>query len=813
MILAGVQTYRLARDVLQQLEALSVTSADNIQWNLIQSEVEFIQLQLVIAEAESTLAQNLAEVRQRFDIFYSRVDTFHKSPVYTRYLRTSGAVGHLERTQSFLDRWVPVIDGPDAQLVAAGSRMRKELKELRPDVRAFVLLAMRTHAVQSDTRRDRVFDTLASLGLSALGLVATLFAGVIVLWRMYRRLGGISRYSEEVRGRLEAIITSSLDPILVIRNDGKIEEFNQSATGLFGGGDRQLKGRQVARIFSYPKNIGSNPVTFAALREAAENTEENRVQLLGKRGDGTTFPAELSLSAVSNRQENFLVAFVRDISDRLRNENDLREARDEALAGEKAKSNLLTVMSHEMRTPLNGVLGALDILESQGLRPEQVRFVDAIRVSGDLLLHHVNDVLELSWLEGGEGKLETSDFDLDSLVRSLVDSQQAVARNRGIELSLSVQIGRSPVVTGAPRLVQKALLNLVGNALKYTRNGRVSVEICRVNSSVFVEFLVEDTGRGIAAEDLERIFEAFVTADTSYARPHEGTGLGLTITRQMVEFMGGTISAESVKGKGSRFRFRVPLPVVDDETCNPVLPHRPKEHLGETGNLRMLVVEDNEINRLLLTELLTSAGHDVTEAEDGFGSVEIASRKEFDLIFMDISMPGMDGRQAAELIGKKGLNQETPIVAITAHAGARNREELLSGRFVQVLAKPYQRSELSETIARWAGGAAAEIPEDGSAREGSLSASLGKDKYARLANSFLMEMDDFTARTASAETSDGEIRRLAHNLAGSAAMFGFHKLVSLLNQVEDASDKNLHGRLAELDAAFARARIALQEST
>jgi len=374
---------------------------------------------------------------------------------------------------------------------------------------------------------------------------------------------------------------------------------------------------------------------------------------------------------------------------------ELTIARDDALAGERAKANLLTVMSHEMRTPLNGVLGSLELLEATRISPEQNSYLHAMRISGELLLHHVNEVLELSQLEAGAALEQAHNFDLAELMTGLVVSQQATARAHGNSLKLHWRLNKQSNVLGRPLQIQQVMLNLIGNALKFTSNGIVTVEVERQADSELVEFRISDTGVGIAAADLERIFEDFVTLDISYGRTSEGTGLGLAITRRIVGTLGGVIEAKSELGKGSMFRVTLPLPMAMEgqkKAMPKVKETQPPKHL--------LVVEDNDINRVLMAKTLQRLGHQVTTAAGGAEAVEAAAGSKFDLILMDISMPGVDGTEACRRIRAQKLAEGVNIVALTAHAAADDHSRILESGFAEVATKPISRNDLAQLITR-----------------------------------------------------------------------------------------------------------------
>lgn len=280
----------------------------------------------------------------------------------------------------------------------------------------------------------------------------------------------------------------------------------------------------------------------------------------------------------------------------------------------------------------------------------------------------------------------------------LMVSQQATARAHGNSLDLRWRLSGPPIVQGRPLQVQQVILNLIGNALKFTNNGTVNVEVKRQADNELVEFLISDTGVGIAAADLDRIFEKFITLDTSYGRTSEGTGLGLAITRRIVGTLGGTIAAESDIGKGSVFQVTLPLPVAMEG------PKTTVSKLTETQSPKhLLVVEDNDINRVLMAKTLQHLGHQVTTAAGGAEAVEAAAKGQFDLILMDISMPGVDGTEACSRIRAQNLAEGVDIVALTAHAAADDHARILESGFAEVATKPISRNELAQLITRRSG--------------------------------------------------------------------------------------------------------------
>jgi CheY-like chemotaxis protein len=374
-------------------------------------------------------------------------------------------------------------------------------------------------------------------------------------------------------------------------------------------------------------------------------------------------------------------------------------------------------MSHEMRTPLNGLLGSLELLEQGALDHGQRRHLATLRSSGELLLQHVNDVLDISRLDAAAYSFVRDAVDPAALLDEVAESQRARAAEGGnrIELVLPPEPGR-PALLGDPRSLRQALLNLLGNAIKFTRNGRITLAFttgAETEEGLAVEFRVTDTGPGIPPRDHARIFEDFVTLDASYGRQAEGTGLGLPITRRLVTAMGGEIGVDSRPGHGSSFWFRLSLPLDRSrpapapEVAAPATDAALSAPSGPP--LHLLMIEDNEVNRAILRAFLGKLGHAVDEAQDGAEGIRLAALRRYDLILTDISMPHVSGVEATRAIrAGQGASRDVPIVAVTAHALPDELAAFRAAGIDGVLTKPIRLRTLAETIAahraRTAGG-------------------------------------------------------------------------------------------------------------
>ncbi|WP_292037565.1 MULTISPECIES: ATP-binding protein [unclassified Brevundimonas] len=385
---------------------------------------------------------------------------------------------------------------------------------------------------------------------------------------------------------------------------------------------------------------------------------------------------------------------------------ELEAARDKADAANEAKSSFLGVISHELRTPMNGVLGAAQLLSATRLEGTQREYLSIIRNSGDNLLSLLNDILDMTKIEAGKMSFDVVDIHVDDLHRRITGPFEAQAEAKGLTLVSTFEGEMPAVVRGDPLRVCQVVQNLLSNAVKFTDKGEIRYKVRgrRISDRrVGFEFSVTDSGSGISREDLERLFQPFTQVDNSSTRKFGGTGLGLTIARRMAHIMGGDITVTSSLGEGSTFTLSIEGEVVEWNHAEAATEIDADVEGGD--HLDVLVVEDHPVNRMILEAWMGSAGHRTSTAENGQLAVDLAKNQRFDLIIMDVNMPVMDGLTATRMIREgAGVNVDTPIVVLSASARSEDHEAGLTAGADAYLNKPIDFRSLAGLMAQVPGG-------------------------------------------------------------------------------------------------------------
>ncbi|PWC61299.1 histidine kinase [Azospirillum sp. TSH7] len=540
--------------------------------------------------------------------------------------------------------------------------------------------------------------------------------------------------------RYRAMFEAVGQPIVTIDEHGTVDAFNRAAERLFGYRAADVVGGPMTRLM--PSAVGAvHDGLLATYRgsDAAVPRSEVR-ELTGRRKDGSEFALEVTLAGWREGDRRYVTGALRDVTAQREIEASLRRAKEAADQANRAKGEFLATMSHEIRTPMNGVLGALALVDGPNLNDDQRQLLDVANRSGNALLQIIDDILDLSKLEAGKAEVEPVDFELRAVLGDSIDLLEPAACGRGLILTREVAPAVPDRVRADLRRIRQVLVNLVGNALKFTHRGGVAVRVGQegevsADGTFFLRFEVADTGIGIPEDVQPTLFRRFTQADSSTTRRFGGTGLGLAISRELVTLMGGQIGVTSAEGKGSTFWFTVRCePAADPSAGVLSVPCGPEPVPAEGGaaplpsaasaSLHVLVAEDNEINRDIVVTMLRRAGHRVTAVEDGLQAVRLVEEGGFDLVLMDVQMPVMDGVTATRHIrAMPGEVSRLPIVALTGNVMPGHRAEYLAAGMTAYLTKPIVSADLYDVLRT---AAAPRAQEDG-AEDG---AGAGPDRTA-----------------------------------------------------------------------------------
>ena len=473
---------------------------------------------------------------------------------------------------------------------------------------------------------------------------------------------------------------------------------------------------------------------------------------------------------------------------------DLRLARIAAEQASRAKTDFLASMSHEIRTPLNSIIGYSELLLDAALTADQRRYVERIHFAGSALLTIVNDVLDFSKVEAGRLEVETHPFLLKAMIDNTFSIVQGAADNKGLTLGLKLDPSTPEVLAGDEARIRQVLLNLLNNAVKFTRQGEVALTVTTtwLADSVRLLFVVRDTGIGIPDNARGSIFERFSQVGSAKNTPAGGTGLGLAVSKRLVELMNGEIGFDSEFGKGSTFWFEIPLAISDHASLHDTA----EMHSGPVLRGRLLLVEDLEQNRDLAKKILTDAGHEVDIATNGAEAVAAVQSKAFDLVLMDVQMPVMDGVTAARKI--RGLDHPAatvPILAMSANVLPQQVRLYKEAGMNDHIGKPFKRAELLRILNNWLAKRGAPGESGDAVNSGSLDRqvfaamdevcqTMGRDWVVRELEKLHEEITDF-----SSFSPDGprvEIALRAHNLISHAGMLGFSALSDASRELQQA---------------------------
>jgi PAS domain S-box-containing protein len=687
-----------------------------------------------------------------------------------------------------------------------------------------------TQRAAAEARADYVSTRWLMITLGAL----TVLAAGLVAFTVIRRTARLAAATERERTKFQTLFETNTDGIVILNRQG-FTDCNPATLEMFHMTRvEDFLQRRPEDLGIEDQPCGTPPYMLADrhIREAVQNGHAF-FQWTARRPDGSTFPAEIALHAMNIDGEPVIQAIMRDVSVQKEAETALEAARDAALAANEMKSQFVANVSHEIRTPMNGILGMTQLLLGSDLNPRQRDYADTIARSAEALMGVINDLLDFSKIEAGRLSVEHIDFDLNALLKDVLDLYVPRADAKHLALRLERAENLPDWVSGDPLRVRQILLNLLDNAIKFTPAGEIRLSVSRVvDAPERLHFAVRDSGIGMNSETQERVFQAFAQADGSVSRKYGGTGLGLTICRQLAELLGGSLTLESAPDVGSTFHLELPLPPSqssDDKT--PI-----DAHALRFPGIHVLLAEDNPINQKLLRFMLENLGATVRVADDGKAAFNLLDTASVDLVLMDCQMPEWDGLTATRAIREREAAQgrvRLPIIALTANAMAGYSEVCRQAGMDDYLAKPLKEEDLTQTLARWLPERAVTGPKPTPPDLTENDAAAAPDKRFDLAKLrricrndpaqinemlrlFINSTEGLLADLAHAvEQYDAvQAARQAHQIKGAAAYMGAQTMTELASETETqakAADWPACITAQEdLEAAFIAVRLEME---
>jgi PAS domain S-box-containing protein len=507
---------------------------------------------------------------------------------------------------------------------------------------------------------------------------------------------------------LRTIIESVLDGIITINDKGIIDSFNPAAEKIFGYDQSEMMGKNINILMPEPFHRNHDDYISRYLQTKAPKIIGIGREVSGKRKDGTTFPLDLSVNTTIRNEKHLFVGVIRDITDRKKTEEELKQAKENAESANRAKSIFLANMSHEIRTPMNAVIGFSNLLASMITDDKQKSYLESIQFASKTLLELIYDILDLSKIESGKFQLQYEKVNPHAIFKEIKQMFHMKASDKNVDFFMDIDQNLPNRIMIDEIRFRQVLFNLLGNAVKFTEEGhiRITVKTIRKTSDpekIDLHIAIEDTGIGIQLDQQERMFEAFVQQDGQSNRKYGGTGLGLAISKNLIEMMNGHIHLSSTVGKGTVFHIEFKnIDIVIEKSDQVSLPEKTidiSQYMFEPA--QVLVVDDIESNRLLIKESLGLNNLDVIEAFNGQQAVLFAREYLPDLIIMDIRMPVMDGYEATEIIKSSPETKHIPIIAVTASLNYEDQEKIQRSQMDAFISKPVNMQTLYHELLKY----------------------------------------------------------------------------------------------------------------
>ena len=776
---------------------------------------DYYQLDAQLADLDITLLEHIKDNNLSKDELLIKVDTVLNQLLVLESSQSGVILGYNEEIRvlmnpidQFIDETILIIDDEDKISFDDILILREMVKKARPKVSKNAFLVYRLAVIRSQEQRANFSKQLVWTCSSIVLFLMVLTGLLLLLDRMLRST--IIRSDELTASsrQLALTVAGSMDAIIIADGYSKIIEYNTSAQGVFGWYREEIIGRTMEELFF---RKGLRDAYKNAMAQSLELSHANavdgvRVELTAWRKNGEEFEVELNMTYVERNDDAIYMAYIRDISDRKVAEKILIEARDRAERTDKAKSQFLAVMSHEMRTPLAGIIGVMDLLKTTKLTKKQDHYVQIATSSGEIMLEHINEALDITRIEGGALNLSPQEFNLPDLVRSLVEILKPLANEKVLNLDLQIDNKIKTNFMGDSLRIRQILTNLLGNSIKFTDKGSIKfIIICSHGpDDSKLKFKITDTGVGIAPENHEKIFDDFVVISSAGKQQTRGDGLGLSISRKIARQMGGDIIVESNINEGATFILSLPLKqVAKTDVVELKGLDIPVENFKK---INVLVVEDSITNREVLCDMLEEMGHKVIGAMNGLESLEQVKKQIFDIIFMDINMPIMGGIEAVQKIRSGGgLNSKTYIAGLTAHGSDEFGVEAEQAGMDCYFTKPIRLVTLRQIISDVVTSGSDETIGEYSAVLKELFETLGHEKTLGVSRIFFEELEQFINQCNQGVFSHDNhaLAEAAHKIKGAAAMLGLDLLETTFAQLESDARKDnirdLNNRIQSLE--------------
>lgn len=706
---------------------------------------------------------------------------------------------------------------------------------------------------ESIARSRTTWSRLLGIGLASsaafLLLALLIFRGLRSQVHLLTRLKNQAEDASSARQRMlerlrdsetrhRTVMHTMIGAVITFNEEGFIESLNPAAEQMFGYKNREITGKNVSSLIPgrFQNKYSTGTERPGEFQDSVVPGKD--IEATGHRRDGSEFPLSLAVSEMWIDGRRMYTAIIMDITEQHEYEIRLLEEKEKAEASNKAKDEFLATMSHEIRTPMNSIMGMSELLLDSQLHRRQYRFVTNIHDAGKLLLGIINDILDLSRIEARQLDIREQHFDIVDLLNDVMRQFAETAARKGLEFTCEIPPGMHRIWIADSMHITQVLNNLVDNAIKFTRRGTIKLGVEPQDddgNEANIVFSIEDTGTGIPAGSLVKIFDSFAQADSTTTREYGGSGLGLAICKKLVERMGGNINVESEYGHGSLFRVSLRLPRGASDKLKTGKPADMQKTLPALY-ARILLVEDNLINQEVALHMLESLSCDVALAADGIEALTLMEKNHFDLVLMDCQMPRMDGYQTTRTLRKREAEEQhsgrMPVIALTANAMSFDQQRCIEAGMDDYISKPLTLEHLANTMARYLPARSGDSetafrPVAHTASAGSSqsinSAFLGLYQEMEDGDALLDRMIDVylqeapsaiqIMRTAINEDDPAALSRAAHKFKSSNMQLGADLMASLCAQLDKMGQLGTTTGgwviLSDMDHEFSRVHSAL----